>query len=250
MLYDHNTNTSVLVDEFYTQAGSGTYTYLQNQNEYRFAAYTTGNPPQLLAITNYLTAAPCSSTACPYVIQVGNFTIQLTQQQLKNFKSSCIPTPGTSNTETVSCTFTSLNGTTYNTSLVIQNTSYVINNTACQKYLTTKSGSLNCNVGAINNTFYKYTFSVLLKDNYWYPLQIGSFGSQPLLFGNTGVWLSLLIVVAFAMLYITKSPTLTVLSITIGFTVEIIMRLVNAGALTLGFAWIATALILYVINRR
>ena len=250
LLYNPNTNSSVLVDEFYTQAGSGTYVYLQNQDNYRFGAYTTTKPVTLMALTNYMQAAACSTTACPFVIQVGNFTINLIQTMLKNLQYSCNPSAGASNTLTVSCSFTSINGTSYNTSLsILNNTPGITNRTTCQKYLVTASGSLSCTATSINNTYYVYYFKVHIG-NAWYTLSQGVFGSQSLAFGADGAFLALLLVVAMGFAFIVKNPTIAILGVDLAITVANFMQIINAGAMTLGFMWIASAFLAYMINRR
>ena len=252
LLYNPNTNTSVLVDEFYTQAGSGTYTYLELNSSYKFMAYTPTYPNKLLAITNYLTAFSCGSAACPYVIQVGNFSVTLVNSILKNFQSNCIVSNYSTNKDQVSCTFTSLNGTSYNTSLLVTNSSYSFTNkTTCYKSVVTKSGSLNCVAGNVNATFYDYFFKVNLGSKYgWYTLQSGTFGSKSQSFGQDGIFLALLIIVALPLLFITKNPTLSILAIDIGFTLMGLIGLIGIGTATLGFMWVASIFLMYIINRR
>lgn len=252
LLYNPNTNTSVLVDEFYTQAGSGTYTYLELNSSYKFMAYTPTYPNKLLAITNYLTAFSCGSAACPYVIQVGNFSVTLVNSILKNFQSNCIVSNYSTNKDQVSCTFTSLNGTSYNTSLLVTNSSYSFTNkTTCYKSVVTKSGSLNCVAGNVNSTFYDYFFKVNLGSKYgWYTLQSGTFGSKSQSFGQDGIFLALLIIIALPLLFITKNPTLSILAIDIGFTLMGLIGLISIGTATLGFMWVASIFLMYIINRR
>ena len=250
LLYDSNTNSSVLVDEFYTQAGSGTYTYLNNQAQYKFIAYTPNYPTKLLAVTNYLPAAPCSSTACPYVIQVGNFSVSLISSVLKNMNYSCSVTPGAKSTAAVSCSFTSFNGTSYNTSLVLRNsTSGILNTTVCTKSIVTASGSLSCTAPHTNNTQYYYTFSVYIPKYGWYGLAQGSFGTKPLAYGEDGVLLALLIVIGAALLFITKNPTWAIIMFSLAFTVINFIGLINMGV-SIGFMWVGAAILIYIINRR
>ena len=251
MLYDSNTNSSVLVDEFYTQAGSGTYTYLNNQWQYRFIAYTPNYPTKLLAVSNWLTAAPCSTTACPFVINVGNFTVKLIQSMLNNFKYSCTNSPGTGNTMSTSCSFTSINGTSYNTSLLLQNNTVgILNNTVCQKYLVTGSGSLSCTASHINNTQYSYFFRVFLGSFGWHTLASGTYGRGVSPYGNDGVWLALMVIVALSFLFLTKNPTITIILFDAGFTIVNFIGLINAGTMSIGFMWVASAFIIYILNRR
>lgn len=251
MLYDSNTNSSVLVDEFYTQAGSGTYTYLNNQWQYRFIAYTPNYPTKLLAVSNWLTAAPCSTTACPFVINVGNFTVKLIQSMLNNFKYSCTNSPGTGNTMSTSCSFTSINGTSYNTSLLLQNnTAGILNNTVCQKYLVTGSGSLSCTASHINNTQYSYFFRVFLGSFGWHTLASGTYGRGVSPYGNDGVWLAMMVIIAMSFLFLTKNPTVTIILFDVGFTIVNFIGLINAGTMSIGFMWVASAFIIYILNRR
>ena len=250
LLYDSNTNSSVLVDEFYTQAGSGTYTYLNNQAQYKFIAYTPNYPTKLLAVTNYLPAAPCTSAACPYVIQVGNFSVSLISSVLKNMNYSCSVTPGATSTAAVSCSFTSFNGTSYNTSLVLRNsTSGILNTTVCTKSIVTASGSLSCTAPHTNNTQYYYTFSVYIPKYGWYGLAQGSFGTKPLAYGEDGVLLALLIVIGAALLFITKNPTWAIIMFSLAFTVINFIGLINMGV-SIGFMWVGAAILIYIINRR
>jgi hypothetical protein len=250
LLYDSNTNSSVLVDEFYTQAGSGTYTYLNNQAQYKFIAYTPNYPTKLLAVTNYLPAAPCTSAACPYVIQVGNFSVSLISSVLKNMNYSCSVTPGATSTAAVSCSFTSFNGTSYNTSLVLRNsTSGILNTTVCTKSIVTASGSLSCTAPHTNNTQYYYTFSVYIPKYGWYGLAQGAFGTKPLAYGEDGVLLALLIVIGAALLFITKNPTWAIIMFSLAFTVINFIGLINMGV-SIGFMWVGAAILIYIINRR
>jgi hypothetical protein len=250
--YNPNTNTSVLVDEFYTSGGSGTYIYLDSGISYKFNAYTTSYPNTLLATTNYLTAAACSTTACPYVIQVGNFSVKLISSILKNFQYSCSATTPVKNSSAVSCSFTSINGTSYNTSLLVLNNSYSIENTtACYKSVVTSSGSLSCTVNGLNKSIYDYYFRVKLGGKYGeYTLWTGTLGTKPLAFGLDGVFLALLILVSVSFIFITKNPTITVILFDVGFTIMSFIGLINAGLATIGFMWVASAFLIYIINRR
>lgn len=251
LLYDSNTNSSVLVDEFYTQAGAGTYTYLENQQNYKFIAYTSSYPYTLLSATNYLQAASCGSVACQFVINVGNFNINLIQSVLKGFQYGCAQTQGNANTSTVSCSFTSINGTSYNTSLTIYNKSAgTLGGATCQKYLVTADGSLNCQAAHTNNTQYIYQFQVDIPSYGWYTLAQNTFGTQQLAFGLDGIYIALLVLIAAAFLFITLNPSIALVAFSVAFTVLNFIGLVSMGIFALGMMWVGTALLLYIINRR
>ena len=250
-LYNPNTNTSILVNEFYTQGGSGTYINLQNQREYRFVAYTpqTNN---LLAVTNYFTAQSCGTSACPFVIQVGNFSITLIQSILSNLKYNCNTTNGASNTATESCIFTSNLGNEYNISLKVYNQSgYTLTSqvATCSKSEVTKSGTLSCTVPHINDTLYIWKFGAIVNGSS-YALAQGTFGTSQGIFGSIGIFIGLLGVIVVALIYITKNPTITIIGVDIYLTSLFYIDLSQATLLTVGFLWIASAFIIYIINRR
>ena len=250
-LYNPNTNTSILVNEFYTQGGSGTYINLQNQREYRFVAYTpqTNN---LLAVTNYFTAQSCGTSACPFVIQVGNFSITLIQSILSNLKYNCNTTNGASNTATESCIFTSNLGNEYNISLKVYNQSgYTLTSqvATCAKSEVTKSGTLSCTVPHINDTLYIWKFGAIVNGSS-YALAQGTFGTSQGIFGSIGIFIGLLGVIVVALIYITKNPTITIIGVDLYLTSLFYIDLSQATLLTVGFLWIASAFIIYIINRR
>lgn len=250
-LYNPNTNTSILVNEFYTQGGSGTYINLQDQRTYRFVAYTpqTNN---LLAVTNYFTAQSCGTSACPFVIQVGNFSISLIQSTLANLKYNCNTTPQASNTATESCIFTSNLGNEYNISLRVYNQSgYSLTSQVpvCSKFETTKSGTLSCTVSRINDTLYIWKFNALLNGTS-YTLAQGTFGNAQGIFGNIGVFITLLGVIVVGLIFITKNPTITIVGADLYLTALFYINIIQGTLLTVGFLWIGSAFIIYIINRR
>ena len=250
-LYNPNTNTSILVNEFYTQGGSGTYINLQDQRTYRFVAYTpqTNN---LLAVTNYFTAQSCGTSACPFVIQVGNFSISLIQSTLANLKYNCNTTPQASNTATESCIFTSNLGNEYNISLKVYNQSgYSLTSQVpvCSKSETTKSGTLSCAVSRTNDTLYVWKFNALLNGTS-YTLAQGTFGTAQGIFGNIGVFITLLGVIVVSLIFITKNPTITIIGADLYLTALFYINVIQGTLLTVGFLWIGSAFIIYIINRR
>ena len=249
LLFDANTNSTLLVDEFYTQPGSGTYTYLQNQATYKWGAYNT-TTGALLALTNYMVAAPCSSTACPFVIPVGNFSVNLIQSVLKNFQYSCSTSAAPSNSMTVSCSFLSLNGTQYNTSLSVENNTYnATTNLVCQKYLMTASGSSTCTAKYANVTYYTYQFKAFVR-NGWYTLVQGSFGSRPTAFGADGVFLALLAILMLFFMFVTRNPTVSIVLVAAGMTAMAFVGALTLGAAGIGFMWISAGVLIFVLNRR
>lgn len=249
LLFDANTNSTLLVDEFHTQPGSGTYTYLQNQATYKWGAYNT-TTGALLALTNYMVAAPCSSTACPFVIPVGNFSVNLIQSVLKNFQYSCSTSAAPSNSMTVSCSFLSLNGTQYNTSLSVENNTYnATTNLVCQKYLMTASGSSTCTAKYANVTYYTYQFKAFVR-NGWYTLVQGSFGSRPTAFGADGVFLALLAILMLFFMFVTRNPTVSIALVAAGMTAMNFIGALTLGAAGIGFMWISAGVLIFVLNRR
>ena len=60
----------------------------------------------------------------------------------------------------------------------------------------------------------------------------------------------MLAIVAVAFLFLSKNPTITILLVNVIFTVLNLAGLINAGVMSIGFMWVAGALLIYIINRR
>ena len=93
------------------------------------------------------------------------------------------------------------------------------------------------------------TICQLLGAN-WYALSQGTFGTKPLAFGIDAVFIALLLVLAMVMAFMTKNPTVGILAGDIGFTVATFIGLLNAPLVAIGFMWLSSAVLMYILNRR
>ena len=247
LLYNVNTNSSTLVNELKTQANSGVFTLLNNQSFYQFQAFTPDGKT-LLATTNYYQAVPCSTAACEFTIVVGNFNVTLPSTVFKNVQSGCTTVAGSGNTMTVSCTFTSLNGATYNTSLNVTYGQVLNHASVCEKSVVSGSASLDCTVSNTNSTQYYYAYS-LYYGGTWYVLAHGYVGLQASLFGQDGAWFALLVVVTLVLLFLSRNVTFAIVLFDVGFVLVSLIGLVYVPLTILGFELAASAVVLYVANR-
>ena len=83
-----------------------------------------------------------------------------------------------------------------------------------------------------------------------YALAQGTFGTSQGIFGSIGIFIGLLGVIVVALIYITKNPTITIIGVDLYLTSLFYIDLSQATLLTVGFLWIASAFIIYIINRR
>ena len=247
LLYNVNTNSSMLVNELKTQADSGVFTLLNNQSFYQFQAFTPDGKT-LLATTNYYQAVPCSTAACEFTIVVGNFNVTLPSTVFKNVQSGCTTVAGSGNTMTVSCTFTSLNGATYNTSLNVTYGQVLNHASVCEKSVVSGSASLDCTVSNTNSTQYYYAYS-LYYGGAWYVLAHGYVGLQASLFGQDGAWFALLVVATLVLLFLSRNVTFAIVLFDVGFVLVSLIGLVYVPLTILGFELAASAVVLYVANR-
>ncbi len=247
LLYNVNTNSSTLVNELKTQANSGVFTLLNNQSFYQFQAFTPDGKT-LLATTKYYQAVPCSTAACEFTIVVGNFNVTLPSTVFKNVQSGCTTVAGSGNTMTVSCTFTSLNGATYNTSLNVTYGQVLNHASVCEKSVVSGSASLDCTVSNTNSTQYYYAYS-LYYGGTWYVLAHGYVGLQASLFGQDGAWFALLVVETLVLLFLSRNVTFAIVLFDVGFVLVSLVGLVYVPLTILGFELAASAVVLYVANR-
>ena len=236
--YIPNTNSSVIIDEFKTSAGSGYVINLQQGTIYNFVAYTLNG--QYLTTTPYIQAACATGQICSYVIRIGNSTSTLLSQIVGNMNYGCgYIYNATPNTTSVNCNFDSINGTSQKLTLDLWHNataSGITNATlSCTHTVTSASGSLSCTGTNTNTT--SYFWKLFLNTTYGlYQLNQGSFGYVSAPLADIG-WLILIIgIIAAGCLFVFINPALGVLGVVVvmavlgllGFYVE---SLVAAGAM-------------------
>lgn len=207
LLYNPNTNSAQLVNEFIPPSG-GTYaTTLNLGSQYSFQVYnqTTG---QLLTSTGYIQAQSCSG-GCTYIIPLGSYNVPFYQSIIKNIKYNCALTPAASNSEIVSCTYTSINGTSYTTGLNLYKqvtSAYTLQ--TCSQTTTGASGTLSCTGTNVNSTYYGCYFYVTLNGTNYNLVTppTCAFGTAANPFGSYGYVLAILVVVVSVSMFITRSP--------------------------------------------
>ncbi len=233
--YVANTNSSVIINEFKTSAGSGYVVNMQQSNIYRFVVYSLNGT--YLTTTPYFQAACATGNICSYTIQIGGTTSTGIGQVLNNMNYACKEIETAANTTTVTCNFNSLNGTSYNLMLNLYANSSAADNQSlsCSHTLTAVSGSLSCIGPDTNTTPYYYQF--LLNTTYGYLLlSQGNFGYQSAPFADIGWIIFLISIIAVALIFIFSNPALGILGTVIAIIIDgymgfVVLNPVTAGAL-------------------
>ncbi len=247
-----NTNSTALINEIHTPAGGTAQAYLRQGTTYQFEVYSLAG--KLLEQTPNYQAQSCSSQPCLLVIYIGNSTIQSLPNSIGNLKYSCVQTNTNtthpSNYKTsIACTFSSINGASYNVSLAIQKSFFSLN-PPCIRTLIGASGTLTCTVNQTNDTNYAWTFSVNLGAGP-IPLLSGYFGVQGDLYGNLGIFLALIIIIAFTALplYTTKNIIFSLVGLDAGVSLTTIIRMLPMPIWIVGILQILVALVIWAITR-
>ena len=232
--YIPNTNSSVVVNEFQTSAGSGYVVDLEQGTIYRLIAYTLSGT--YLTTTPYFQASCTSGQICSKTILIGNTTSSLLQNIIGNIHVTCGYIYNTTpNTTQVSCNFNSINGTSQLVSLYLwQNaTAGAQANLFCQRNVTSVSGSVACTGTQTNTT--SYFWKLFLNTSYGAQLITqGNFGPQSSLFGDIG-WLLLLIgIIAAGCLFVFINPALGILGTVVVVAVEGVLGFFVLTGIALG----------------
>ena len=253
LLYNPNTNSTIQISELKTATNSGTGLTLQNNDTYKLVAYTLNGQTEIGSTNFFEVSGACSSGICDETVPVGTSNITLSQSTLFNIQHNCKVTNNTkTNSSAVSCSFSSLNGASYNISLLVNNTNsafILTNDNVCTKTIDAASGTLNCVVNQTNTTLYAYTLN-LRYDNSTYQLETNTFGTQQTSYGPNGYFLMALLLSTVALAFITRNANFVVVGFTIGWVAGSFIGLAYSPALSDGFLIIVASFILYLINRR
>ena len=253
LLYDPNTNSTIQISELKTGANSGTALTLQDNDTYKLIAYTPNGKNNIGSTNFFVVSGACSSGICDEIVPVSPSSVTLPSNILHNIQHSCrITNNNATNSSSISCSYSSINGASYNVSLFVNKTNAIynfVNDNICTKSVNAGSGTLNCIVNDTNSTQYIYTLA-LLYNGTSYPLQQGLVGTQQTSYGPEGYFLMLLLLLTLALGFITKNANFAVVGFTAGWVAGSLLGLVFSPALTDGFLVITAAFILYLINRR
>jgi hypothetical protein len=253
LLYDPNTNSTIQISELKTGANSGTALTLQDNDTYKLIAYTPNGKSNIGSTNFFVVSGACSSGICDKIVPVSPSSVTLPSNILHNIQHSCtITNNNATNSSSISCSWGSINGASYNVSLFVNKTNAIynfVNDNICTKSVNAGSGTLNCIVNNTNSTQYIYTLA-LLYNGTSYPLQQGLVGTQQTSYGPEGYFLMLLLLLTLALGFITKNANFAVVGFTAGWVAGSLLGLVFSPALTDGFLVITAAFILYLINRR
>ncbi|MEM3416332.1 MAG: hypothetical protein QW719_03275, partial [Candidatus Micrarchaeaceae archaeon] len=248
-LYNFNLNNSVLVNEFQTPSGGGYVTNLQTGDYYLFKVYN--NQGALLNTTQQLRASCAAGTTCIYYIEVANTSIITPVQYLNNLKFSCSITNNTiANTSKVSCSLESLNGAAFNTTLAVYKNGLLAQSVACEKNLVSAALSLSCTVNDTNTTAYTAQLWVMTPKIGQIMLYTKNLGYAPTPFGNNGLIIALIIVMAFGLIFAAINPAISVILGTAGFIASGVLGLFVLGAAATGFLIVFAAIVVFSIIRR
>ena len=253
LLYEPDTNSTIQISELKTGYNSGTALTLQDNDTYKLIAYTLNGKTQIGSTNFFTVSGSCSSGVCDEIVPVSSSNVTLPQTVLYNLNHSCTITNNTkTNTSSISCSYSSVNGATYNVSLYANKTNAIfafINDNVCTQSSDAASGSLTCIVNQTNSTQYLYTLS-LQYDNKAYPLNQGLVGTQQSSYGPNGYFLMVLILATVALGFVTRNANVVVIAFTAGWVGGSFVGLAYAPALSDGFLFITAAFILYLINRK
>ena len=243
-LYNPNTNKTVVINELKTTGSGSVPTYLNIGSLYKFFAYSTSNV--FLGSAGYVTAVSCSPSACTEIIPVGSSSTGYISPQLPNINYNCNNVVTAANTMTTSCTYTSVNGTSYNAQLLVQNN---YNGTqTCLQSASGASSTLNCVTTNTGLYTYSYFFQVQFQ-GIWITEKQGQFGTSTLLFGIDGAFIAMLILIILALLFIGINVNVSLILVGIGIEGAGLIGLVNIPLLAGGGVIMFLGVILFIINR-
>jgi hypothetical protein len=253
LLYDANTNSTIQISELKTGFDSGTGLTLQNNDTYKLIAYTPNGKTNIGSTNFFTVSGSCSSGICHEIVPVSTANVTFPQGTLQNIQHSCTVTSNNvTNSSSVSCSYSSTTGASYNVSLLMNKTGAIFaftNDNVCTKTLDAASGTLNCVVNQTNATQYTYVLN-LRYDNYTYALETGLVGTQQTSYGPNGYFLMALLLATVALAFVTRNANFVVVGFTAGWVAGSLLGLAYAPGLTDGFLVIVAAFILYLINRR
>ena len=249
--YIPNTNSSVLVNEFQTSAGSGYVINLQSGTIYRFAAY--GLPlNNFLTATPYFQAACASGSTCSYDIQVGNTTQNQLNQIIGNMQYECgIFNNSMAQTNTTTCDYQSLNGTSLTTRMIVYYNASTISNSSivCEKNLTSTSGSLSCTTGNANTTSYYAVFQLQTPYGF-YTVWDSVYGHQAAIFADIGLFVFLIVILVCSCLFVFVNPAVGVIVFDAGYIACGLLGFVVINVITIGATLILSGLVIFTLYRK
>ena len=245
--YIPNTNSSIVIDEFKTQAGSGYIINLETNKVYKFTVYSLSG--QYLTQTGYLQAACALGNTCLYIITIGQTIAPTLSNYIENINYGCT-TILNNITEigTESCTFRSVNGSTAAMFLTIFNKTPINNIPVCFNNLTSLSGTLTCTGNHINET--SYTWQLIYRSYYGnVTLTQGAFGVKTSYFGSIGWLITLMLLIGIGCLFIFINPIVSTILSAAVFILAGVADLIVLTPVTVGGIVIMVAMVIFGLNR-
>lgn len=243
--FQPDTNSSILVNEIQTPSGGTTQTYLTVGQKYQFAVYSAGG--QLLKLTGYITTESCGAPPCLLVIFLGSTNINPIQSYSANMKYQCSQALNLpANTGTVTCTYSSINGTAQSVLLQLQKTFLGI--PTCAQTQSGVSGSVSCTGNAININSWTWSFSQKINGQY-VTLTQGSFGTQGAIFGQLGEFFALVIILAMGGLFALRNHVAALVISDAMFIVFAVINILPVPIPVLGASVLVIAMLVWVSTR-